>query len=452
MIAPLHARRLLARTLAGHLPSLFGRLDRAALDRLRDLQVRRVVGHAGRRVPHHRDLLRRHGIEPDEIRAVADLARLPLTTKKDLQEAEPRRLLAEGLDPSSLIERRTTGSTGQPIRIRRTWLEERLLGAHRWRALRSMGARSRDRTVEIEELGAIDPNDHSTAHRLLQGFGLLRQTRIHATAPPDEIVAALAAAEPDVLCGYAGVIARLAHLAAELDLSRLAPRLVVVHSDTLTGAMRRAIGDAFRAPVRELYDCNEVNVIAWECATTGDLHVSDDTAVVEVLRADGAPAEPGEWGEVVLTALHSFAMPLVRYAIGDLVIQGARRCACGAPFSTIRAVRGRMFDYFPLADGRVVHPYELIGILEREAPWLLRYRILQERRDHVTLTMVAGGEPAAPAAVTRVQTALERFLGPAVAVRVELVDDIPLDRGAKTRVCRSLVESSYDEPPAAPAL
>ncbi len=81
---------------------------------------------------------------------------------------------------------------------------------------------------------------------------------------------------------------------------------------------------------------------------------------------DGRPAAPGERGEVVLTALHSFAMPFIRFRLGDIVTKGDSHCACGQPFATIRSVQGRMFDYFPLPDGRLVHPYEIIAILSEQ--------------------------------------------------------------------------------------
>jgi phenylacetate-CoA ligase len=366
-----------------------------------------------------------------------------------------------------LIVRRTTGSTGQRLEIRRTWAEERLLGAFRWRALRSLGARLTDRYVEIEEVAPADPHDRRLLHAAVERMGLLRQERIHALQRPAEILRRLRAFAPDVIGGYAGVLAHVAeHVGSQaLDGDRRGgpraerasptsgsawrPRIVVGHSDTLTARMRERISGAFAAPVYEIYDTNECNVVAWECTETGDLHVDDDAVVVEVL-VDGRPARPGERGEVVLTALHSFAMPFVRYRIGDLVVHGAAACACGRPYSTIRAVHGRMFDYFPLPDGREVHPYEIIAILDRAAPWLVRYRLVQETRESVTLAIVAKCRPP-DHDVERLRAEICGFLGPAVTVRLSLVDDLPAEGTAKLRVCRSLVASEYDAVTAAAA-
>ncbi len=414
----------------------------AALGAFRDRQLRRLVEHARERVPFYRRRLGAHAASPGPLRGVQDLGRLPITTRRELQGCEDGDLLAEGLDPARLIERRTTGSTGRPLRIRRTWLEERILGALRWRALHGMGARPSDRFVEVEEPLGPDPGDRTGLHRLLQRAGLYRQRRLDALQPPEAILEQLSGFDPDVISGYAGVVACTARIASG-GASGVRPRLVAVHSDTLTPQMRGAIASGFGAPVFEIYDCNECNVIAWECRGTGALHTCDDSTIVEVLRPDGSPAAPGEAGEIVLTALHSFAMPFIRYRIGDVVVAGDERCACGSAFGTLGTVQGRMFDYFPLADGRTIHPYELVNVLGARAPWISEYRLLQERKDLVRVRFVADQVPGDDG-LAALEGDLRGLLGPRVALRLERVDRFDDEGSAKLRVCRSLVASEYE--------
>src|SRR6185369_5670700 len=113
--------------------------ERSDLDRYRDARVRAIVQHAYEHVPYYRELFDTHGVDPRAVHGVADLSAIPTTSKQDLQAREEPALIARGLDAGRLIVRRTTGSTGQPLHIRRTWSEERLLGAFRWRALRALG-------------------------------------------------------------------------------------------------------------------------------------------------------------------------------------------------------------------------------------------------------------------------------------------------------------------------
>src|SRR5262245_41194346 len=99
-------------------------------------RLRRLIAHASANVPYYRNLFERHGVEPGQIRTIADLDRLPVTSRRDLQTAPPPALLASGVDPTRLIVHHTSGSTGEPLLVRRTWLEERMTSVFRMRALR----------------------------------------------------------------------------------------------------------------------------------------------------------------------------------------------------------------------------------------------------------------------------------------------------------------------------
>src|SRR5207247_9280167 len=98
------------------------------------------------------------------------------------------------------------------------------------------------------------------------------------------------------------------------------------------------------------------------------------------------PVNESESGEVVGTDLHSFAMPIIRYRLGDMVTKGSESCRCGQPFSTIRALRRRMRDYFVLPGARMLHPYEVaiaVGVERVMTPWVREFQITQEREDRM---------------------------------------------------------------------
>ena len=395
-----------------------------------------IVRHAGRHVPHYRELFARHGLDPERVRGVEDLAAIPITTRDDVQASPAAAMVAEGLDPARLLVTRTAGSSGRPIRIRRTWLEERILVAFRLRALHDLGLGATDRRANLV-LGHGDPRDWRLPQRLLRAAGLYRALDVDCRLAPVDIARALAGFRPDVLAGYPGVLARVAAVAGGVR-----PRLVVPGGEVLTPRMRQRIGEGFGASVLDLYGSHEFKTIAWECRHTGLLHVADDSVVLEVL--DGTtPVGPGGTGEVVATALHSYAMPFVRYRLGDIVTRGPSPCPCGRPCSTIRAVQGRMLDYFPLPGGRLVHPYELTAVI-RNAAWIRQQRVIQERLDRIVVYLVPDERPA-PGEVHAIEEALGRRLGPDVHVSVALVDDVPMEASGKFRVFRSLVRSEHDD-------
>jgi phenylacetate-CoA ligase len=421
----------------------FPHVTRAELASRQDARLRRLVAHAYARVPYYRELFDRHGVHPGEIRGVADLPRIPITTKRDLLARAPEELVARGAR-GPFVVMRTSGSSGERFTLRRTPWEQYVLHSARLRAYRAYGVRTRDHVARIGIPRARGLLSRRVFGRPLGDLALTRQTLVDTFLPPETIAATLERLRPDVLGGFAGVLARVAE-AASAGGQVVRPRVVITGSEVLTPAMRRTIETAFAAPVRNVYGSTEFNLLAWECPAGGPaaaLHTCDDGAIVEVVR-DGRPAGPGERGEVVATNLHAWAMPLIRYHQGDVVTRGDDRCPCGLPFGTIRDVQGRMIDYFPLPDGRLVHPYEIVARFRDAAPWIRQYQLLQERTDRVVLRAVATDAPSAER-IAAVAAAISALLGPAVAVAVTVVPEIPLEPSGKFRVSRSLVRSAYE--------
>lgn len=424
--------------------------DREEILAFQNKQLRRLVAHAYRAVPYYRQLFTRHGLTPRDIQSVADLPAIPVTSKTDLRALPAREVVARGVDPRRLITRRTSGSSGEPFTIRRTWLEDRLLFQFRRRATRAFGVRSTDRTVNIVLFRPVPPHSLPLPLRLHQildsfhrSFGLYRQLRLNCLLPPRALVAALRDYRPDVLTGFPGVLSQLAQVLDAAELRAIHPRLVIVGAEVLTPLMRQRISAAFSAPVFDCYGSHEFNLIAWECPATDDFHLCDDSVIVEVLK-DGRPAAEGEQGEVVGTSLHSFAMPFIRYRLGDVVTKGSETCRCGQPFSTIRNIQGRMLDYFPLPDGRLLHPYEIVLLLINDSvSWVKQYQLTQEQEDHVVLRVVPAHTPS-PRQLAAVETSGAALLGAEVKFQVVLVPEIHLEPSGKFRVSRSLVKSEYE--------
>lgn len=405
-------------------------------------RLRQLVAHAYDRVPLYRELFDRHSVRPEDIRTIEDLARLPIVSRAEIQAAEVSQIVARGVDADRLIVRKTSGSSGRPLCIRRTWAEQRTLGLLRFRTMHLMGCRATDKHVAVMIPHPRPRGDKQLPQRALAALGLYQTQVIDCMQDPERILAELRLARPDLLTALPGVLSRIAGVATAEDRQRIRPRLIFTGGEVLTPQMRRQITQAFASPLCDTYAAHEFYLIAWQCPTTGQMHTCDDGLIVEVLK-DGEPVAEGERGELVATNLHSFAMPLIRYRLGDIVTRGAPVCACGQPFGTIHQIQGRMIDYFPLPDGRLVHPFEIVGTLPIGQSWLREYQFLQETEARVVLRLVASPVPPALALET-IAAGVRKLLGPGVAFEMRLVDRIPLEVTGKFRVARSLVRSNYD--------
>ncbi|MDB4912343.1 MAG: coenzyme synthetase [Gemmatimonadetes bacterium] len=422
------------------------RASRTDIVNFRDRQLRRMVQHAYRNVPYYRALYDEHGVHPDAIRGAEDMPMLPAVTKTHFRGVPERERVASGLDPETLIPAASSGSSGRPFTIRRSWMEHNVLYLPRIRALRSYGVKRTDRSFNILNPKNVHARDNKMLGRSLVALGLLtKQKRMSIHLDAASIALEVRAYRPNMLSGYPNMLARVSEELAREPMAPPSIRVALTGAESLTPDLRRKIEARLGVPVRDQYGSNECNLMAWECSRGGSLHTSDDTVLVEVIAPDGTPVSPGHRGEVVITSLHSFAMPLIRFRLGDLAMQGAGLCGCGAPFGTIRSVQGRMLDMFPLPDGRVIHPYYLSESLIMDDPdWIENFQLTQERLGHITMRIIARAEPTSQR-IERLRALGAELLGACVEFELMIVDSIPSETSGKYRPARSFVTSSYDD-------
>ncbi len=406
--------------------------DRERIQAFQAWRLRQLVHHAYSRVAHYRRLFDQAGLKPEHIRTLRDLERIPLTSRFDLQRLPARDVVARGFEPDRLAVHRTSGSSGEPLNIRRTGFEDRLLRAYRLREFFRLGLRLGDRWVAV-----VSPRLTATQH--YRKTGLLRYEEIDCRWPPERILSRLREAPPDVLRGYPGTLSWLAGYLTDSDRERIRPRFITTGAETMTSDMRAAIREGFRARVSDFYGSFEFNMIASECLSSGLYHVSDQSVIVEVLR-DGRPAAVGEEGELVGTALHSWAMPFIRYRLGDLVSRGPDRCICGAPNLTLAEVHGRVVDRFSFPGGHSVHPYTLVRVILSNGGWVRRFQIIQETVQLIRVKLVAlPGEDPPAGGLADIRRILSERLGTEVLVEVDVVDQIPAAPNGKFRPYFSMV-------------
>ncbi len=203
----------------------------------------------------------------------------------------------------------------------------------------------------------------------------------------------------------------------------------------------RTIGETLRDPLRErcrqvlgvgisdLYSTQEVGVIAIECPQGGGYHVMAEGLILELLRDDGQPCAAGETGRVVVTDLHNFATPLIRYDLGDLAVADGP-CTCGRGLPKLRRILGRQRSLLCLPDGRRYWP--LIGAFGyRDIAPVRQYQIIQRSLERVTLRL-AVERPLSVAEEGALAEKLVEFLGHRFAVDFEYFSPtIPRGPGGK---------------------
>jgi phenylacetate-CoA ligase len=160
--------------------------------------------------------------------------------------------------------------------------------------------------------------------------------------------------KPRYLMTYPSLLRALAEHALETQ-QVLSFDYVFTIGEVLSPDVRKSTQRAFGARVFDRYGAAEIGHLATECPDCGQYHVSAEAVLMEVLRDDGMPAAAGEIGRVVLTSFYNYAMPFIRYAIGDFAQVGVQG-ACFRTLPALRRVTGRSRNIFTLPDGSRVWP------------------------------------------------------------------------------------------------
>lgn len=219
---------------------------------------------------------------------------------------------------------------------------------------------------------------------------------------------------------------------------------------TLYPHMRDTIERVFSAPVFNRYGSREVGDIACECECHQCLHANPYSHHVEILRKDGSHCTPGEVGEVVVTLLTNYAMPIIRYRIGDMAAWAEHPCDCKRHWPSLQEVSGRLMDVFTRADGNPVMPQYFIhffGVAKRsELDFIKKYQLIQEDIDNIYLDIIPTVDKAiAQRLILERQKIFEGIIksamGDTCKLSIRIVDDIPTTPSGKYQYIISKVNS-----------
>jgi phenylacetate-CoA ligase len=154
-----------------------------------------------------------------------------------------------------------------------------------------------------------------------------------------------------------------------------------------------------------------------------------ETTYLEIVDPEGRHLSPGEEGDILVTNLHNYTMPLIRYRIGDLGIMQQGACPCGRPHPLLKAVTGRSGASFRLADGTMISPtffIHFIGVVHNDGG-IARFQIAQRAYDRIVVRLVpkAGFDLAKWPKRERLVKDIRKVMGDPCRVDFEIVADIP---------------------------
>ncbi len=411
--------------------------ERRSLDELRALQLgalRRLLTHAYHHVPAHRAVMVSLGFHPNDVKSLEDLTAVPITTRAELRAQGEAHLSTA--PPFPTIRKSTSGSTGEPLLIRydrgsEDWRQATKLRGYAW-----AGARIGASTLHYWGVGRANPSRFARA-KITLDRALKRERYVdcgrRGEADLDAVIALLRRSPPEVIVSFSQAVADLARHVVARGARDWPDIRVLCAAERLFPEDRAAIVRAFGPHVFETYGSREVMLIAAECEAHAGMHLSMENLLVEIIvrgePSGDRPARPGETGDVIVTDLHNYGMPFIRYATGDMATLGEdTRCACGRTLPRIASVDGRSTETFRDARGGRVNGLLMSSLVLALGDRVRAFQLVQHRDAAITIRLVMPSLPPNDEAL--LVRDVRRYVGE-LPIRVECVAEIPLSPSGK---------------------
>jgi phenylacetate-CoA ligase len=402
---------------------------RHKIDRIQQDRLARLIQHAWNKVPYYRDLMSSAGLRPEDIRSRDDLRMIPITTKRALQNVSLKDKIAAGTDIDRCRISHTSGTTGAPLKIYAAAGDVTRMNLSWARAYLSNGMEPWYKIAAF-----IGQSETIRKRSWYEYLGIWKRHEISTWKDPEDWIKEIRHSKPDVLVGYVMTLKLLAEAIQANGVHDIRPKLIYHSSAILDDASRRFLESVFRVPVIDFYGADEAGCIAWECPRCSLYHINSDMVLVEIQK-DGTAARPGEAGEILITNLQSYAMPFIRYALGDVGVLSDKIPFCGRGLPLMEKIQGRMDDFIILPNKRKLPPHPLYHCLD-PVPGIRRWRIIQTDIHHLVVELERGRGFSAET-VSRARANLIQLLKSDIDIVVRAVPSIPIPRQTKFRAIQS---------------
>jgi len=394
------------------------------IDALRLERLRGVVRTAYEHTQYWRELMKREGIAPGDIKSLEDLQRFPLLEKEVLRKRREKMVWRDEGKRVQLV--RTSGSTNEALEFYTSSTREAHINAARMRGHEWVGIRRGDKEmyywgspVELSKQDRLKHvRDWFINDGLTNGFEVT----------PERLKACYGVWlkwKPKCLFGYPSTFVLSVTMSDSLGidlkgLRKLGLSCIITTSEMLSDVDRKLISDGFGVPVYDSYGLREGGLIGHECESQ-NMHCVDEQLILETIDPGTHAPINGE-GELVLTNLVGHAFPIIRYRTGDIVSLSKNPCSCGRTLSSIQISGGRAVEFVVTKEGKWVVGYSFIYIA-RSVKGVVKFQVVQEKIGEIVIKLVVDERfPSNGKEVIKKQAS--KRLGGDNRIIVEIADDI----------------------------
>jgi phenylacetate-CoA ligase len=420
-------------------------MSREKLDSYKKIRLKKMIKYAYDNVDYYHENMKKLNISPDDIKELSDLNKLPLISKKDIQ-ASPDKFISREYDMNKLIVKSTSGSTGKPLLIYLSKHDDMIRKVKHLRANVSCGQKPLDRWTTITNV-----NQRTKVPGSLDFLNIFTPRPISIFESVEDQLNTLEKIQPNVIDAYPSCLYLLAKEIEKRNLKKIHPRLLFSGAEFCIKTQLDYIEQLFQAPVYDQYATMEFERVAWQCPEKTGYHIDEDAIIVQFLDKNGVEVNSGESGEIVCTSMINYAMPLIRYSMGDVGVASDEKCPCGRTLSMMKVIEGRSGDYILLSDGRTISPtsFQLLmrGPFQTK---ISEWQVIQNNEDSIDIYVKKSKSEVSD---DEVESEIKSFIyglikiDPGIfRINVIFVDEIKRDKSGKMRPVSSTIKkaSTYD--------
>lgn len=341
------------------------RLEKSKLDELVNKKINHIVHHAYHNSPYYKDLFKRENINVHNIESVEDIKAIPLLSKASLQN-NLKTMVTKNLEEMHVLQ--TSGTSSAPAFIAFDRAAMEMVGAMKIRNKLAVGIRPGDKWAIFVRESKKDAKQRQAVkgllrllskHFFMKGLELKADLSNVAWIDEDDLTR-LNKFNPTIIHMFPSYMKLLGQKIEEgaIDIN---PKLLLSNGELMDRGTREYLEDIYGTYPLDIYGIVEVNEIAWECKEHNGYHINSDCIHVELVDKDGEQVAPGERGELVVTSLYNFGMPIIRYRTGDFAVASDETCSCGRTLPLLERIEGRIKDSITLNDGRLISPYQFLA-------------------------------------------------------------------------------------------
>ncbi|HER24670.1 MAG TPA: phenylacetate--CoA ligase family protein [Candidatus Atribacteria bacterium] len=395
----------------------------------RNLQRKKLfelVKYAGQNIPYYKQIIQKNNIRFSEDTIFEDIKKFPILTKDIIRKNFDQ--LYKFKD-NTYYRNTTSGSTGEPAifyqdRHCLEWQIATKLLFDEW-AGRKVGE------PIVKLWGAID--DILKGSRGIRGYlkqQLYGVTTLNSYMMTEknlyDYVQRINKIKPRLILAYSNSIDELCRFIQEQDLSVYFPKAIMTSAGVLFPEFRKRIEEVFHALVFDCYGSREVGDIACNCEKTDELHLIPQIHYLEILNDSGKEANQGESGEIIITLLTNYTMPLIRYNIEDRGVFSKAKCSCGREFPFLKKVEGRIRNIFRNKKGDIIDGGFFIELFYFR-DYLKKVQVIQKDYDFIVVNLVLKDHQKIKVANTdfkEIDKKIKLAMGNETEIKFNIVDEI----------------------------